>query len=449
MNIKNNNYRQVVRFKRMALIGLASMSLIVYLAGNSLAQPSFPLTANAKLKLKATLKRDSALMKSFRKKCKGSFLLQKRSHCDADKDKLSNRREKQLTTNPYKSDTDGDGLKDRDELMKFGTDPLNPDSNGNGIQDGDEDSNNNGIADEDEDDRPGEGDSVEDQNDSTQMCLPPNFDVVGDTTKFGIPAGLIGNISLGQTQYQSTCVRCHAGVDKGANLAFSKLKLALYGAPMYLTSLTDSQISNLVAYLNRTQVGGTGNCAVATPTAAPGGPNPQATTTPTSVPVMPTPCAGGNFNANGDTTQFDIPSGITGNVNRGLIVYNQNCSGCHGNTDKGVNLLFTRLKSTLAAAPMFITNISDPDLSDLVAYLNRFQNGNCSSPFPTPTPLDDRGAGQLVYDSTCRPCHSRPREFRNLSRSKLDEAIAEKDEMQNIVLSNEQYRVLFIYLRSL
>ncbi len=41
-------------------------------------------------------------------------------------------------TNPLKTDTDGDGLSDYDELMKHKTDPLNPDTDGDGLKDGEE-----------------------------------------------------------------------------------------------------------------------------------------------------------------------------------------------------------------------------------------------------------------------------------------------------------------------
>lgn len=39
-------------------------------------------------------------------------------------------------TNPNKPDTDGDGLYDGEEVLKYGTDPLNPDTDGDGLTDG-------------------------------------------------------------------------------------------------------------------------------------------------------------------------------------------------------------------------------------------------------------------------------------------------------------------------
>jgi outer membrane protein OmpA-like peptidoglycan-associated protein len=42
------------------------------------------------------------------------------------------------STNPLSSDTDGDGLTDYDEIMIYRTDPNNPDTDGDGLSDGDE-----------------------------------------------------------------------------------------------------------------------------------------------------------------------------------------------------------------------------------------------------------------------------------------------------------------------
>lgn len=64
-------------------------------------------------------------------------------------------------TNPLKTDTDGDGLSDYDEITKFKTDPLKVDSDGDGLSDGDEiskyrtdplktDSDGDGLSDGDE-----------------------------------------------------------------------------------------------------------------------------------------------------------------------------------------------------------------------------------------------------------------------------------------------------------
>jgi outer membrane protein OmpA-like peptidoglycan-associated protein len=44
--------------------------------------------------------------------------------------------EAQLGTDPYNPDTDGDGLSDFDEVRKYHTDPLNPDTDYDGLKDG-------------------------------------------------------------------------------------------------------------------------------------------------------------------------------------------------------------------------------------------------------------------------------------------------------------------------
>ena len=46
--------------------------------------------------------------------------------------------ESTLGTDPLNPDTDGDGLTDGDEVATYGTDPLVEDSDGDGVSDGDE-----------------------------------------------------------------------------------------------------------------------------------------------------------------------------------------------------------------------------------------------------------------------------------------------------------------------
>lgn len=55
---------------------------------------------------------------------------------DSDGDRLSDAKEGQLGTDPYNPDTDGDKLNDGDEVIDFKTDPLNPDSDWDGLKDG-------------------------------------------------------------------------------------------------------------------------------------------------------------------------------------------------------------------------------------------------------------------------------------------------------------------------
>lgn len=58
-------------------------------------------------------------------------------NCDADDDNdgLGRCQEEEIGTDPYNADTDGDGLNDGDEIMKYNTDPLKADSNGDGLSD--------------------------------------------------------------------------------------------------------------------------------------------------------------------------------------------------------------------------------------------------------------------------------------------------------------------------
>ncbi len=57
---------------------------------------------------------------------------------DTDKDGLDDVREQQLGTDPDKTDSDGDGLTDGDEVLIWKTDPLNQDSDGDTYLDGEE-----------------------------------------------------------------------------------------------------------------------------------------------------------------------------------------------------------------------------------------------------------------------------------------------------------------------
>lgn len=57
---------------------------------------------------------------------------------DSDNDTLTDRKEKELGTNPYSMDTDRDGLPDGYEINESKTDPLKADSDGDGLNDGDE-----------------------------------------------------------------------------------------------------------------------------------------------------------------------------------------------------------------------------------------------------------------------------------------------------------------------
>ncbi len=57
---------------------------------------------------------------------------------DLDDDGLTNQEEKELGTDPKIADTDGDGLKDGDEVNVYRTNPLKADTDGDGLNDGEE-----------------------------------------------------------------------------------------------------------------------------------------------------------------------------------------------------------------------------------------------------------------------------------------------------------------------
>lgn len=57
---------------------------------------------------------------------------------DKDMDGLTKKEEKEIGTDPDNPDTDGDGLTDGDETLKYKTNPLNADTDGDGLKDSDE-----------------------------------------------------------------------------------------------------------------------------------------------------------------------------------------------------------------------------------------------------------------------------------------------------------------------
>ena len=72
-------------------------------------------------------------------KCEEERLGTDPNNWDTDGDGLSDGDEVlKYGTDPLKADTDGDGLSDYDEIYKYKTDPLNPDTDGDGLSDGDE-----------------------------------------------------------------------------------------------------------------------------------------------------------------------------------------------------------------------------------------------------------------------------------------------------------------------
>ncbi len=67
-----------------------------------------------------------------------TFYLNSSDDDDDDNDGLTNAEERRYGTDPNNPDTDGDGLTDGEEVKRYHTNPLNPDTDGDGLSDGDE-----------------------------------------------------------------------------------------------------------------------------------------------------------------------------------------------------------------------------------------------------------------------------------------------------------------------
>lgn len=90
-----------------------------------------------------TLKEELNGIKSGKKDAYWTFLLGltvagESENADPDHDGLTNKEEKILGTDPHNPDTDGDGISDGDEVKKYNTNPLKKDSDGDGLSDYDE-----------------------------------------------------------------------------------------------------------------------------------------------------------------------------------------------------------------------------------------------------------------------------------------------------------------------
>lgn len=312
---------------------------------------SFPIAGSSLARLRKDMRADAGSMHSFAVSCRNLKSRRKLAMCDADGDKIVNMREKLLGTKPRSADTDNDRLSDRAEIMRYHTNPLVADTDGDGTSDGDE--------------------ALDNQTDPTVPdpaadCGGLNFDGEGNTTSFGIPASIIGNIARGQQAYAESCGACHAGVDKGAQLRFAPLKTRIAQAPMMITSLGDARLADIVAYLHRAETG-----AVCTPTPSP----------------TPTPGSGcGNqyFDAAGNTALFGIPANLVGNIGRGTTLNTNRCVSCH--TERGQGMTFSQLKAAVTGPKMNITNITDAQYADLIAYSYRaLASTSCGTPTPSPS----------------------------------------------------------------
>jgi hypothetical protein len=79
------------------------------------------------------------------------------------------------------------------------------------------------------------------------------------------------------------------------------------------------------------------------------------------------------FDASGNVTElgkgaFGIPAALSANVGRGQVIVQANCS-CHA---EKTNRSFSTVKTRTAGTPMFF-QFTDPQIADIVAYLNRFR----------------------------------------------------------------------------
>lgn len=486
------------------------------------ARYKFPLSGKNLRSAKVALAKDTQALRKYKNICKKYPF---RIYCDQDGDGISKKLEKQLTTNPSLFDTDFDDINDREEILKSGTNPLVPDN-------------------------------------AALSCSPLFFDRKGNTIRFDIPNKSIGNYSRGLQSYAASCKICHGSDEKGIDFTFSELKTRISQPPMNISSLSDSKLADLVAYLNRSRLG-QGACS-----------NAPGAATPTPVGTAPFPgCSNEFFASNGDTNAFSIPIGTTGNMSRGYAIFTTgNCSACHSDQAHGRNMGFDifvgKYQAAVnagsmtdrhyssqdfaditawnnrdaapqdCAAPMptitptadstrnpdptatpfacenavfdatgttkpgqlnipvgvsghiaqgsslfnlgctgchssepaldktydqfstlFDTAVSNgrmtlqlnqQERADLVAYFNRDKAPTNCAPLPTPTPLSDFAAGQIVFQANCSGCHDAHwDDFRELTSNKLYSTINDVREMRGISLTSEQVRVLLIYLHNL
>lgn len=83
---------------------------------------------------------------------------------------------------------------------------------------------------------------------ATQAAAQGSFDSQGNTTLFGIPAGLKGNISRGASLWSANCAGCHDSKD---NRTFGDVVNSYGISAMSGLNLSNAQTADLVAYLNR------------------------------------------------------------------------------------------------------------------------------------------------------------------------------------------------------
>lgn len=240
-------------------------------------------------------------------------------------------------------DSDKDNITDCDEVKKTKTNPKKKDSNKNKIPDGDEDKNGNGIANEDEDDNvkkfaklksnlDDDGDCLQNEDEDDWGLSSKNADSDGD--------GLID----GFEDFDNDGI-LNKDEDDRPSEGKSDEDILCGDPPVPTPAPT------------------------ATPTRAPINPTPAPTPTQSTLPTE-----GANFDFLGNVTErgkqiFEIPSYLSANQLRGRTAsISYSCDGCH--VERG-GYSFTMLSTGTSQPPMNTFGITEQELADLAAWLNR------------------------------------------------------------------------------
>ena len=118
----------------VALVVVVVSIVLVTRSSRPASQEEFELTMTssdpANTRLEKVFPTSTDATKSFDEKLKAAYAK------DQDLDGLTDEEEKTFGTNPKNPDTDGDGLLDGAEVKKFKTNPLKADTDGDGMKDG-------------------------------------------------------------------------------------------------------------------------------------------------------------------------------------------------------------------------------------------------------------------------------------------------------------------------